>query len=216
MLPMRLQRHGCYWAYTTVIAWFYYNYTGHTASLTSEDWKEVNQNKPEALGDHPLHLLSTAPLQFCYRKKKRFHSEIFKFGVKSQIHNHTQQLKVRISNRPLNNQTWQTEWKTAPLAKMHVWVQKPHFGTFFHEFLPQIPHMESSISSTRGENCLIMRRPLNLRKNKMQQFFVLILFNVLTNKYLYWLGEWSPSNLTFQILLLLYCFYTHTELQLQP
>ena len=34
----------------------------------------------------------------------------------SQFHNHAQKRKVKYSDRPLDNQTWQTEWKTAPLA----------------------------------------------------------------------------------------------------
>ena len=38
----------------------------------------------------------------------------------SQFHNHMQYLKVYNSGRPLENQTWQTEWKTAPLAKVQL------------------------------------------------------------------------------------------------
>ena len=34
----------------------------------------------------------------------------------SQFDNHAQSLKVKHSGGPLDNQTWQTEWKTAPLA----------------------------------------------------------------------------------------------------
>ena len=35
----------------------------------------------------------------------------------SQFHNHAQKLKVKYSGGSLDNQTWQTEWKTAPLVK---------------------------------------------------------------------------------------------------
>ena len=38
----------------------------------------------------------------------------------SQFHNHAQYLKVKYSGRPLDSQTWQTEWKTAPLAKVQL------------------------------------------------------------------------------------------------
>ena len=38
----------------------------------------------------------------------------------SQCHNHAQYLKVRNSGGPLDNQTWQKEWKTAPLAKVQL------------------------------------------------------------------------------------------------
>ena len=34
----------------------------------------------------------------------------------SQLHNHAQYQKVKHSEGPLDSQTWQTEWKTAPLA----------------------------------------------------------------------------------------------------
>ena len=44
----------------------------------------------------------------------------------SQFHTHVQSLKVTNSGGPLDNQTWQTEWKTAPLAK----VQLCDFGSF--------------------------------------------------------------------------------------
>ena len=37
-----------------------------------------------------------------------------------QFHNHAQQLKVKNSGGPLDNQTWQTEGKTAPLAKVQL------------------------------------------------------------------------------------------------
>ena len=37
-----------------------------------------------------------------------------------QFHNHAQQSKVKYSGGPLDNQTWQTEWKTAPLAKVQL------------------------------------------------------------------------------------------------
>ena len=36
----------------------------------------------------------------------------------SQFEIHVQQLKVEHSGGPLDNQTWRTEWKTAPLAKV--------------------------------------------------------------------------------------------------
>ena len=35
-------------------------------------------------------------------------------------YNHVQKLKVKYSWGPLHNQTWQTEWKTAPLAKVQL------------------------------------------------------------------------------------------------
>ena len=38
-----------------------------------------------------------------------------------QHHKHAQYLKVNISGGPLDNQTWQTEWKTAPLAKVQLY-----------------------------------------------------------------------------------------------
>ena len=41
----------------------------------------------------------------------------------SQICNHAQLLKgikKKQSGRPLDNQTWQTEWKTAPLTKVQL------------------------------------------------------------------------------------------------
>ena len=41
-------------------------------------------------------------------------------GLISQFHNHAQSLKVTNSGGPLDNQTWQTEWKTAPLAKVQL------------------------------------------------------------------------------------------------
>ena len=34
----------------------------------------------------------------------------------SQFHNHVQLLRLKHSGGPLDNQTWQTEWKTAPLT----------------------------------------------------------------------------------------------------
>ena len=37
-----------------------------------------------------------------------------------QFHNRAQYLKNNISGGPLDNQTWQTEWKTAPLAKVQL------------------------------------------------------------------------------------------------
>ena len=38
----------------------------------------------------------------------------------NQFHNHAQYLKVKNCGGPLDNQTWQTEWKTAPLAKVQL------------------------------------------------------------------------------------------------
>ena len=38
----------------------------------------------------------------------------------SQFHNHVQQRKVNNTGGPLDNQTWQREWKTAPLAKVQM------------------------------------------------------------------------------------------------
>ena len=38
----------------------------------------------------------------------------------SQFHNHAQLLNVNNSSGALDNQTWQTEWKTAPLAKVQL------------------------------------------------------------------------------------------------
>ena len=38
----------------------------------------------------------------------------------NQFHNHAQYLKVKNSGGPLDNQTWQTEWKTALLAKVQL------------------------------------------------------------------------------------------------
>ena len=38
----------------------------------------------------------------------------------SQFHNHAQSLKVKTSGGPLDNQTWQTEWKTTPLTKVQL------------------------------------------------------------------------------------------------
>ena len=59
----------------------------------------------------------------------------------SQFHNHAQLLKVETSSGPLDNQTWQTEWKTAPLAKvqlceykfqtLEVFVAVSHLYTMF-------------------------------------------------------------------------------------
>ena len=37
-----------------------------------------------------------------------------------QFHKHAQWLKVKSSGGPLDNQTWQTEWKTVPLAKAQM------------------------------------------------------------------------------------------------
>ena len=49
----------------------------------------------------------------------------------SQFHNHAQQLKVKIPGGPLDNQTWQTEWKTAPLAELQLCEnKKTNFGSF--------------------------------------------------------------------------------------
>ena len=49
----------------------------------------------------------------------------------SQCHSHAQSLKVTNSSEPLDNQTWQTEWKTAPLVKVLLCeVRKPNFGSF--------------------------------------------------------------------------------------
>ena len=47
---------------------------------------------------------------------------IISLGLKglSQFHNHAQWLKMKYSDGPLDNQTWQTEWKTAPLAKVQL------------------------------------------------------------------------------------------------
>ena len=47
---------------------------------------------------------------------------IFKLGPGAiiQFQNHAQSLKVKNSGGPLNKQTWQTEWKTAPLAKVQL------------------------------------------------------------------------------------------------
>ena len=58
------------------------------------------------------------PVEWFYRTSKPI----------SKFHSHAQQqLKVKTSGRPLDNQTWQTDnWKTAPLAKV-VWVLKPNF-----------------------------------------------------------------------------------------
>ena len=38
----------------------------------------------------------------------------------SQFHKHAQLLKVKHSGGPLDNQTWQTECNTAPLAKAQL------------------------------------------------------------------------------------------------
>ena len=38
----------------------------------------------------------------------------------SQFHNHAQSLKAKNSRWPLDSQTWQTKWKTAPLAKLQL------------------------------------------------------------------------------------------------
>ena len=40
--------------------------------------------------------------------------------IMSHFHNHAQQIKVKNSGGPLDNQTWQTEGKTAPLAKVQL------------------------------------------------------------------------------------------------
>ena len=47
-------------------------------------------------------------------------SRIFFIFRISQSHSHAQLLKVNISGGPLDNQTWQTEWKTTPLAKVQL------------------------------------------------------------------------------------------------
>ena len=38
----------------------------------------------------------------------------------SQFHNHAQYVNVEYSGGPLENQTWQTEWKTSPLDKVQL------------------------------------------------------------------------------------------------
>ena len=37
-----------------------------------------------------------------------------------RFYDHSQELKVQNSGGLLDNQTWQTQWKTAPLAKAHL------------------------------------------------------------------------------------------------
>ena len=40
--------------------------------------------------------------------------------IKPIFGNHVWSLKVKNSGGPLDNQTWQTEWKTVPLAKVQL------------------------------------------------------------------------------------------------
>ena len=47
-------------------------------------------------------------------------SQIFLRWSISHFHNHAQLQKVKNSCRPLDNQAWQTEWKTAPLARVQL------------------------------------------------------------------------------------------------
>ena len=42
------------------------------------------------------------------------------FSYQPRFTNHAQSLKMKNSVRPLDNQTWQMEWKTAPLAIVHL------------------------------------------------------------------------------------------------
>ena len=74
--------------------------------------------------------------------------KIYSFPI-SQSHNHAQLLQLDNSGGPLDNQTWQTEWKTAPLSKaqlceyenqtleafvatIHLYVQWPARITFIY------------------------------------------------------------------------------------
>ena len=50
----------------------------------------------------------------------------------SQFHNHAQYLKVKHSGGPLHNQTWQTEWKTAPLVNVRLWE---YYSQIFEVFV---------------------------------------------------------------------------------
>ena len=45
--------------------------------------------------------------------------------------NYAQKLKGNHSGKPLNNQTWQTEWKTAPLATEHLCEDEDHTSEVF-------------------------------------------------------------------------------------